>query len=157
MSDQSSRAGIQRLLIHEMAAFSRKLRVQFDIVVRRKGLTLPRARVLFALAVRQGMTQSELAGELDIETPTLVRLLDSMADSGLVERRALEGDRRVKQIYMTPEGERLADEVNLFADGFRSELTVGLNDDELRVAQTVVHHLFSRLLAMGTSTGGEGE
>lgn len=157
MIDQLNRSGIQRLLIHEMAAFSRKLRVQFDIAVRQKGLTLPRARVLFALSVRQGMTQSELAAELDIETPTLVRLLDSMAESGLVERRAMEGDRRVKQIYMTSDGERLADEMNLFADEFRSELTVGLNDDELKVAQTVVHHLFARLLAMGAGAGGESE
>ena len=116
--DVMSRSETQRLLMYEMAAFSRKLRAHFDSVVREKGLTLPRARVLFALADREGATQSELAGLLDIETPTLVRLLDSMAETGLIERRAAEGDRRVRRIFMTGEGRIAALEVHAIADDF---------------------------------------
>lgn len=143
-----SRSETQRLLMYEMAAFSRKLRAHFDSVVREKGLTLPRARVLFALADREGATQSELAGLLDIETPTLVRLLDSMAETGLIERRAAEGDRRVRRIFMTGEGRIAALEVHAIADDFRNVLMKDMELVELEMALAVTQKLLANLLTM---------
>lgn len=67
-----------RELFDALATVNRKLRSVFDARVKERGLTLPRARMLFALARKEGLNQRELAEELDIETPTIVRLLDGM-------------------------------------------------------------------------------
>ncbi len=63
-----SRITEKEQLFDEMAAFNRKLRSFFDARVAEKGLTLARARTLFALSRRGPLTQKELAEELEIET-----------------------------------------------------------------------------------------
>lgn len=86
---------------------ARKLRTRFDARVVARGLTYPRARALMALS-RQAMTQRELADELELEGPTVVRLLDGMEALGLLRRTAVEGDRRLKRIELTREGAHAA-------------------------------------------------
>lgn len=48
----------------------------------------------------QGKTQKELASELGIEGPTLVKLLDSLERLGWIERRVAPNDRRAKTIWL---------------------------------------------------------
>lgn len=143
------RPASQRLLIQELLNFSRKLRAHFDALVRQKGLTLPRVRVLYTLLAEDGQTQKALADELEIETPTLVRLLDSMEDQGLIERRALKTDRRAKQIFMTSTGAAVAAEMSVFADHFRDRLLVDMTDGDIDGGLAMVRHLLDRLVDMG--------
>ena len=56
-----SRITEKEQLFDEMAAFNRKLRSFFDARVAEKGLTLARARTLFALSIWVWFTQMELA------------------------------------------------------------------------------------------------
>lgn len=86
----------------------RKLRTRFNAEVVRHGLTYPRARALAALAARGPLRQGELAGELELQGPTVVRLLDGMERLGLVERRGIAGDRRARQVALTPHGREQA-------------------------------------------------
>lgn len=51
-----------------------------------------------------GLRQTELAASLGIEGPSLVRLLDRLERTGLLERRADPGDRRSKTLWLTPAG-----------------------------------------------------
>lgn len=51
-----------------------------------------------------GMRQTDLAAALDIEGPSLVRLLDHLAHAGLIERRAETADRRAKRLHLTDAG-----------------------------------------------------
>jgi MarR family transcriptional regulator for hemolysin len=104
----------------DVANLTRKMRTVFDNMVRKKGLTLARARILRRLqTVGTGSTQRALADELEIEGPTLVRLLDNLEQQGCIERAAVEGDRRAKQILLTKEGEHQAEEVEAVAVVFR--------------------------------------
>jgi MarR family transcriptional regulator for hemolysin len=95
-------------LLDDLSRVQRKMRALFDARVKERGLTLPRARALLILGRGAELNQRELAEELDIETPTLVRLLDGMEKQGFIERRSVEGDRRAKQIAMTPRGAKVA-------------------------------------------------
>ncbi|MEK1870395.1 MAG: MarR family transcriptional regulator, partial [Ensifer adhaerens] len=110
----------------------------FDARVKEKGLTLSRARALFALTKKDGLNQRELADELDIETPTLVRLLDGMEKQGFIERRVEVSDRRAKQIHMTELGRTVADEILRLADEIRAEVLQGIDAAELAVTKRVV-------------------
>ena len=58
--------------------------------MKERWLTLASARVFHALSKRDGLNQRELADELGIETPTIVRLLDAMEKQGFIERRAVQ-------------------------------------------------------------------
>ncbi|QCI98203.1 MarR family winged helix-turn-helix transcriptional regulator [Agrobacterium larrymoorei] len=140
-----SRATEKEQLFDEMAAFNRKLRSFFDARVAEKGLTLARARTLFALSRRGSLTQKELAEELEIETPTLVRLLDAMEKQNLIERRSDETDRRAKRIHMTPAGLNTFEDVDAQAKAMRAEIAVDISTDEIRAALKVVRRLTGNL------------
>ncbi|HSC68924.1 MAG TPA: MarR family transcriptional regulator [Cellvibrio sp.] len=66
-------------------------------------LTLAQARALLGVFRWQGIRQVDLADFMEIQPISLARLLDQLAESGLVERRPDPKDRRAFQLYLTPE------------------------------------------------------
>ena len=117
-----SRQSVDERLFDEISSFTRRLRSVFGVYASATGLTLTRARALFALTRRGSLSQKDLAQELEIETPTLVRLLDGMEKQGFIERQSVEGDRRAKQIAMTPHGAKVAEEVLDLARSLRADV-----------------------------------
>lgn len=128
-----------------MAAFNRRLRSFLDARVSARGLTLARARALFVLSRRGPLKQNELAEELDIETPTLVRLLDAMEKQNLIERRSDEIDRRAKRIHMTTEGLNLFEDVHIQINTMRAEIALDISTDDIHAALQVVRRLSANL------------
>jgi len=53
-----------------------------------------------------GITQNELAARCGIDGSTLVRLLDMLAEQGLIERRVSPTDRRSRLVFLTAKGRR---------------------------------------------------
>ncbi|MDO1581680.1 MarR family winged helix-turn-helix transcriptional regulator [Rhizobium oryzicola] len=149
-----SRHTVTERLFDEMSAFNRRLRAMFDMKARETGLTLSRARVLFALGRRGSLSQKDLAQELEIETPTLVRVLDGMESQGLIERRAEDSDRRVKQIHVTAEGEVVGRTVQALARQLRQDLVTEIPEEDLANALRVLLKLNSN---MSNITSGEAE
>lgn len=132
-------------LLDEMSAFNRKLRAFFDAAVREEGLTLARARALFAIARRGPLTQKELAEELEIETPTLVRVLDGMEKQSLIIRTEDAADRRAKRIAMTQAGEAAFETMHVMATALRSEITAEISGHDIDLALSVVRRLTGNL------------
>ncbi|UPA25486.1 MarR family winged helix-turn-helix transcriptional regulator [Shinella oryzae] len=118
-------------LLDDLSRVQRKMRALFDARVKERGLTLPRARALMILGRGSQLNQRELADELDIETPTLVRLLDGMEKQGFIERQSVEGDRRAKQIVMTTHGARMAGEVLDLARSLRADVLADISTADM--------------------------
>nr|WP_082767492.1 MarR family transcriptional regulator [Bosea sp. PAMC 26642] len=77
--------------------------------IRALGLSIPQFDLLSTLTEREGISQSELAERLYVTKGNVSGLVDRMVQSGLVERRAIAGDRRSYAMHLTPEGRRLAE------------------------------------------------
>lgn len=140
-----SRESSNEQLFDEMSAFNRKLRAFFDAAVREEGLTLARARALFALSRRGPLTQKELAEELEIETPTLVRVLDGMARQDLIVRTEDATDRRAKRIDMTAAGRLAFERMYVLATDLRGQIATDISEDDIDVALSVVRRLMRNL------------
>jgi MarR family transcriptional regulator, transcriptional regulator for hemolysin len=140
-----SRESSNEQLFDEMSAFNRKLRAFFDAAVREEGLTLARARALFALSRRGPLTQKELAEELEIETPTLVRVLDGMARQDLIVRTEDATDRRAKRIDMTAAGRLAFERMHVLATDLRGQIATDISEDDIDVALSVVRRLMRNL------------
>jgi MarR family transcriptional regulator, transcriptional regulator for hemolysin len=123
----------------ELWKVSRKVRTLFDARVRAKGLTLARARTLILLAKKDGMTQTELADALEIEGPTLVRLLDGLEKQELLERKPVDGDRRAKQIALRGAGQKEAVLVGRIVQEIRDDVLKDVSKDDLTAALRVFH------------------
>lgn len=56
---------------------------------------------------KEGLTVSELSSALDVTSPTVTQLINSVEAGGLVERSMDPHDRRVVRVKLTPEGDEL--------------------------------------------------
>jgi DNA-binding MarR family transcriptional regulator len=92
----------ERSLSFLMYDVSRRMRYRFDARARALGVTRQQWRVMFWLAQSPGLTQAELADALEVERITLCRMIDRMAEAGMVERRADPSDRRVWRLHLLP-------------------------------------------------------
>ena len=77
--------------------------------IRALGLSIPQFDLLSTLTEREGISQNELAERLYVTKGNVSGLVDRMVQAGLVERRAISGDRRSYAMHLTPEGRRLAE------------------------------------------------
>jgi len=88
------------IILHDVA---RLLRLSYDRRMRALGLTRSQWWVLTHLYRNDGVTQSELAQVLEIDKPSLGRLLDRMETNGWVTREEDAKDRRAKRVLLTQE------------------------------------------------------
>lgn len=82
---------------------------QMTLRIRELGLSIPQFDLLSTLTEREGISQSELAERLYVTKGNVSGLVDRLVQAGLVERRAIAGDRRSYAMHLTPEGRRLAE------------------------------------------------
>ncbi len=144
---------LQAAFTAELASANRKLRALVDERARDMGLTLSRARLLMQLAKADGPIQSDLAGLLDIEQPTLVRLLDGLERTGMIERRAAEGDRRARRVFLTPVARAQAEDILAFLIDLRADVLDGIDREELEVALRVLSRMSRNIVANREAAG----
>jgi len=84
------------------------------------------------------MRQKDLAASLVLDGSSVVRLLDALEGSGLVERRGESADRRAKTIVLTPLGLSIIDRVESVSREIRDAVLVGLTGEEIAVATRVL-------------------
>ena len=82
---------------------------QMTARIRLLGLSIPQFDLLSTLSEREGISQSELAERLYVTKGNVSGLADRLVQAGLVERRAIAGDRRSYAMHLTAEGRRLAE------------------------------------------------
>ena len=82
-------------LINDVA---RALRTEYDRRVSGLGLTRSQWWVLTHLYRNEGVTQTELAETLELERPSLGRLLDRLEANGWIRRESCAHDRRAKRL-----------------------------------------------------------
>jgi DNA-binding MarR family transcriptional regulator len=73
-------------------------------VVRDLGLTPGHMKALFVLDLDEPRPMRALADALCCDASTVTWLVDSLEERGIVERRPLATDRRVKTVVLTPSG-----------------------------------------------------
>jgi len=109
---------------------ARLLRTVYDRRIRHLGLTRAQWWVLTHLFRRSGATQTELAETLEIEKPTLGRLLDRLEAKGWVRREHDERDRRVRRIVLTDEAEPVLLTMRALAAELRRDALAGIEASE---------------------------
>ncbi|MBT1155512.1 MarR family transcriptional regulator [Aminobacter anthyllidis] len=122
----------------ELLKVNRKLRTMFDARVKKRGLTLARARLMMQIAECEGKTQAELAEQMHIEQPSLVGLIDGLEKKGLVVRCTTDDDRRAKRIFLTPIARREADSMIAYVAELRGQVLAGVDDADIESATRVL-------------------
>lgn len=109
---------------------SRLMRRRFDERARAIGVTRAQWHVLTKLARVEGINQGGLADLLEVEAITLCRMIDRLAEAGLVERRRDPHDRRAWRIYLTDKARPMIEQLRVIADALFDDATIGLGEGE---------------------------
>lgn len=110
------------------------------------GSTLPRFDVMAALfRAEAGMKMSELSGALKVSNGNVTGIVDRLVGEGLVERRAVEGDRRATLVALTREGHAafagLAADHEAWVHGLLSGLDAGTTRGLIRQMERILGDL----------------
>jgi len=130
-------------LIHDV---SRLRRSAFDRCMKPLNVTRSQWWVLAYLSREDGMTQSQLAEELDLGKVAIGGLIDRLEKSGLVRREADPSDRRVNRIFLQPESKQLIVRMRKLNHRLNEQILAGLSDTKLDNAASALDAMKRNLL-----------
>jgi DNA-binding MarR family transcriptional regulator len=123
-------------MLWEIGETATALRRAFDRRAGSLGITRAQWRALARLSRTPGLRQVELADQLDMEAITLCRIVDRLADAGLVERRADPQDRRAWRLILTDKATPLVKTLGALADDLGEEALAGLDAAQREAIRT---------------------
>ena len=113
------RGSVDMNFLFTLGELARLVRAHADRQSARYGITRAQWAVLAKVERTEGMKQTELAEQLEMQPITLTRLIDKLCDNSWIERRGDETDRRVNRLYLRKAARPLLAKLS----GLRSELT----------------------------------
>src|ERR1700760_4586842 len=113
------RGSVDMNFLFTLGELQRLVRAYADKEAARFGITRAQWAVLAKVERNEGMTQTELAEQIEMQPITLTRLIDRLCENDWIERRGDENDRRVNRLYL----KKAARPLLLKLNGLRSELT----------------------------------
>jgi MarR family transcriptional regulator for hemolysin len=142
----SSRLHARMVFGASLSVVARAYKAAADKAVVHIGLSQSMAFPLVMIGrLGNGIRPGALADVLAIEGASLVRQLDQLVDTGLVERREDPIDRRAKTLHLTPAGTRARARIEAALDAMRSDLFEGVADADLDACLRVFAALDTRL------------
>ena len=136
-----------------LADVTRLMRKHFDRRATAFGLTRAQWRALIWLNASEGMNQSELAEQLEMEPIAIGRVIDRLEAAGFVERRADPVDRRSWRLYLTARARAVLDDMQGISQKLRSEAVQGIDAAELKRTILVLEQIKENLLALDERPG----
>lgn len=142
--DSAQRRFIDDYLSYLLARASHLVSRQFHAQLKPAGMPVPVWRVLSTLSDGDGLPVTDLAKVTLFKQPTLTKVIDRMARTGLVERRPSDRDRRKVLIYITPLGRGLVAELLERAKEHEREVLGDHSDAEIEQLKAALHSLIAR-------------
>ena len=127
----------------------------FDRRVAHLDLTRAQWRTLKRLGHAEGVTQVELADQLDMEPIAVGRVIDRLQKAGFIERRADPADRRVWRLHLRPQSGQVTGEVEEVAQALRNEVMAGISAADLATTLSVLDRVRERLTQLDREDRGE--
>ena len=131
-------------LIHDV---SRLRRSAFDRCLKPLNVTRSQWWVLAYLSREDGMTQSQLAEELDLGKVAVGGLIDRLEKSGLLRREADAADRRVNRVFLEPKSKQLIAKMRKVSHRMNEQILSGLPDARLESSAVTLDAMKRNLLA----------
>ena len=110
-----------------------------------RGLSLPRAELLWQLQRNGACAQSALSEALRTTPRNVTGLVDSLEADGLVARSSHPSDRRATLVSLTEKGKATTAAMRRDQDRFAQELFAGANSEELATLTSWLDRLIDRI------------
>ena len=114
-----ARGPVDMNFLFALGELQRLVRAYADRQAARYGITRAQWAVLAKVERFEGLKQTELAEQMEMQPITLTRLIDRLCDNGWIERRSDDTDRRVNRLYLRKAAKPLLAKLT----GLKTELT----------------------------------
>lgn len=112
-----------------------------------ENISVARANLILWLGrMGGGVRQVQLAECVGLASQSLVRLLDELSALGLLERRDDPVDRRANTLWLTPDGEALADRVEQVLAKLRDRVLVDVDAKDIDAVHRVLDVIVERCM-----------
>lgn len=108
-------------------------------------ITIEQWSVLYHLWKQEGISQQDLCNATFRDKPSITRLVDNLEKLNLVKRVASENDRRINQIYLTKQAQKLQEEAMQLADEALNEALIGVPPERVDVCKEVLQIVYDNL------------
>lgn len=116
-------------LVELLLPLSRRWRGAAGAAFEELGVTLAVAAPILTVArLGDGVRQNVVADEVGVDAAALVRTVDVLEKSGLMERRVDPKDRRAKTLHLTTEGRTMAARLLAVYEPFRDSIVSGVSE-----------------------------
>jgi DNA-binding MarR family transcriptional regulator len=149
MTEQANTGFIDDYMTYLLARASHVMSTAFHREVRAAGLSVMEWRVLASLSGRPPQGIGALADAVLAQQPTLTKLVSRMAEQGLVQRLAHEGDRRQTLVALSARGQKLVAPLLVRARVNESHMLQDLNADEQAALKRQLRLLIARDSELG--------
>jgi DNA-binding MarR family transcriptional regulator len=125
-----TRGSVDMNFLFTLGELQRLVRAYADRAGACHGITRAQWAVLAKVERNEGMKQTELAEQMEMQPITLTRLIDKLCEQGWIERRGDDTDRRVNRLFLKTAAKPLLAKLG----GLRSEITAtaldGISPDD---------------------------
>jgi MarR family transcriptional regulator, transcriptional regulator for hemolysin len=132
-------------LVHDVSRLRRRV---VDRALKPLGVTRSQWWVLAFLSRSDGMSQVALADELDLGKVALGQLIDRLEKTGFVTRKADEGDRRVKRVYLMRRSHALIARIRENVSATEKQILDEIDESDLKATVRALRGMKDNLLAM---------
>lgn len=147
---------LKRRFVVQLIESSRLLRNYIDHRAKGRGTTRAQWIVLFRLRQQEGLSQVDLADVLELQPISLVRLLDRLVESQLLERKPDPNDRRANRLFLTPKGRQLVDDLDSLRDAIATDVLRDVPENAIETGLQTLVAVKARVKA-GTEPAPEDE
>jgi DNA-binding MarR family transcriptional regulator len=125
MMDPNARTSylVRRLQLHLGALMERELK--------KEGITNGQFAVLTTIGRRSGSSSAEIARRLRVKPQALNEFIPLLENRGFIERRDHPENRRILQVFLTPEGQAVLKRCDELVDAMEAEIYSCLDVAEL--------------------------
>lgn len=116
-----------------------------DEAMKQHGVRVGQNLLLQVLWDTDGLTPGELAEQLQVSTPTVVKSANRMEASGLLTKRRDTVDRRLVRIYLTERARNVQDAVQSARADLEQRVTATLTDTERTHLIEALHKINAQL------------
>ena len=109
------------------------------------GLTIGQPKILDYLKEHDGSNQKEIAKACFLEAGSLTTILNKMEETGLIERRILNGNRRSFHIFLTAVGKEKQQLVDTAFSEIEKKALADISEKEFEQFMSVYHRIYSNL------------
>jgi DNA-binding MarR family transcriptional regulator len=97
--------------------------------------------ILERISEKEGSNQKDIAKDTLKDPAALTRMLDLLAEKGLVQRKASRSDRRTFDLYLTVEGSRLVNKVSPLTEKFNQSVSKSLSREDKKILLQILANM----------------